>query len=239
MNGTRNYITVNDYNNDLKEPGNSGGQIYDLQDSYDSGSLFSHKFATSFIFGNSAPAYWPDYRRSVFNQDENHSKYQETIKSAANVSIFRLIYTDNKGTHAYEQMYIAFGDDNGWSGTLDEFEDSNAHFISNSSSNVRKNGSGSYITRLNALSSNYLSFSSNQFINIRFQEYVHYVGNPAGGTGLIDLTPFTINATTYIERNMKTKIFSPYGDPEDVDFENQVASIKMWPKTSNEYISKS
>ena len=239
MNGERNYITVADYRNDLKEPGDRGGQIYDLADSYDTGSYLSHKFATSFIFGNNAPFFWSGYRRSVFNQDEYHTKYQETIKSSANVSIFRLVYTDNKGNHTKEQMYIAFGSDSAWGATKDGLEDSNSHFISNSKSLVRSNGGGSVITGLNALSSNYLTYSSNQFIDITFNEYVHYIGNLAGGTGLIDLTPFTINATTYIERNMKTHISSPYGSPEAVDFENEVASIKMWPKTSNDYITQS
>ena len=28
---------------------------------------------------------------------------------------------------------------------------------------------------------------------------------------------------------MKTDIYSPYGDPEIVDFGNQVAPIKLWP----------
>lgn len=97
---------------------------------------------------------------------------------------------------------------------------------------TNSNTASSLPTSINPLSSNYLTTTGSINISIVFREYVHYVGNPLGGTGLIDLTPFTINATTYIERDKKIKIYSPYGNPELIDYSNtNVPFIRPWPKT--------
>ena len=159
------------------------------------------------------------YERDIYHDKDGT---WETKAEGRTVSIFRMVYTDSAGVgnEQYENVFLAFGSN----GSHNTTANTTGKVINN------KSAVPGGITSLNPLSNNHNTYVSNAGISIIFREYVHYVGNPLGGTGLIDLTPFSITATTYIERNMKTDIFSYYGDPETVDFENQVSPIKIWPK---------
>lgn len=169
------------------------------------------------------------YTRSIFGEDEDgnwniHKDKYGNSQSGRAVSMFRMVYTDvqGQGDEREENVFLAFGN-NTSHGTTTSLAPKSGR-ISNPHSKVPGGGT------LNPLSNNHNTYVSNAGIVITFQEYVHYVGNTLGGTGLIDLTPFSITATAYVERNMKTDIYSPYGEPEIVDFGNQVATIKLWPK---------
>jgi len=59
---------------------------------------------------------------------------------------------------------------------------------------------------------NILSTSDQVFYNdLEFGEYIHYMPNPAGGTGLVDTTPFELTTSVTISRNTRPVVYSPYG----------------------------
>lgn len=167
---------------------------------------------------------WPRnyrYTRDTYHKDDSGNWSVAEDGSEQAVSIFRMVYTDNQGTgdEKDRNVFLAFGT-NSSHGTIA----TSSSRLSNGNGFVAGGGT------LNPLSNNHNTYVSNDGIVIIFREYVHYVGNPAGGEGLLDLTPFSVTATAYVERNMKTDIFSPYGSPEIVDFGNEVAPIRLWPK---------
>ena len=162
------------------------------------------------------------YTRDVYHDDEEEGW---TVKASDRVvSLFRMVHTDSvgEGDEYDRNVFLAFG--NNASHSAQTSLSPTTGRITNEKSYVPGGGT------LNPLSNNHNTYVSNAGIVITFQEYCHYVGALDGGVGLIDLTPFSITATAYVERNMKTDIYSPYGDPEIVDFGNQVAVIKLWPK---------
>jgi hypothetical protein len=168
------------------------------------------------------------YTRSIYGEDDDgnwtvHEDINGNSQSGKSVSMFRMVYTDviGQGDEKNGNVFLAFGK-NTSHGTVTSLSPKSGR-ITNPHSYVPGGGT------LNPLSNNHNTYVSNAGIVIIFQEYCHYVGNPLGGTGLIDLTPFSVTATAYVERNMKTDIFSPYGTPEVVDFGNQVSPIKLWP----------
>lgn len=56
-----------------------------------------------------------------------------------------------------------------------------------------------------------LSTSNNtKYPDFLFQEYIHYMPNPAGGQGLLDLSPSEVKNQVTISRNIRTKTWSPY-----------------------------
>jgi len=56
-----------------------------------------------------------------------------------------------------------------------------------------------------------LSTSNNtKYPDFLFQEYIHYVANPAGGQGLLDLSPSEVKTQVTISRNIRTTTWSPY-----------------------------
>jgi hypothetical protein len=183
-----------------------------MYDDYIMPPHYSHGAYTRDIYGEDDEGDW-----SVWKNESGYSM------SGRSVSMFRMVYTDvvGAGDEAEQNVFLAFGN-NGSHGTTTSLSPTTGR-ISNAKSHVPGGGT------LNPLSNNHKTYVSNAGIVITFQEYCHYVGNSLGGTGLIDLTPFSITATAYMERNMKTDIYSPYGDPEIVDFGNQVAVIKLWP----------
>ena len=169
------------------------------------------------------------YTRNIYGEDENgswtiHKNYLGQSQSGRAVSMFRMVYTDviGAGDEYKKNVFLAFGN-NTSHGTTTSLSPT-AGRITNEKSYVPGGGT------LNPLSNNHNTYVSNAGIVITFQEYCHYVGAINGGVGLIDLTPFSITATAYVERNMKTDIYSPYGDHEIVDFGNQIEPIQLWPK---------
>lgn len=100
-------------------------------------------------------------------------------------------------------------------------------------SNITNENTSYLPSELNPLSSNYLD--TNRYgpsISILFREYIHYVSNPAGGTGLLDLTPYNINSMVYIERDSKIKNYSPYNANNlEIDFKNYNLD-SLWPTIS-------
>lgn len=166
---------------------------------------------------------WPRnyrYKRDTYHKDDSGNWSVTEDGSQRVVSIFRMVYTDSQGggDEKDRNVFLAFGT-NGSHGTI----------ATGSSRLDNANGFVAGGETLNPLSNNHNTYVSNAGIVIIFREYVHYVGNPAGGEGLLDLTPFSITATAYVERNMKTDIYSPYGNPEIVDFGNIISPIKLWP----------
>lgn len=172
------------------------------------------------------------YRRSIYGEDDAGQwnvwkDHTDTAMAGRAVSMFRMVYTDvaGAGDEKEQNVFLAFGH-NTSHGTATSLYPTTGR-ITNAKSQVPGGGT------LNPLSNNHNTYVSNAGIVIIFQEYCHYVGAIDGGTGLIDLTPFSITATAYVERNMKTDIYSPYGEPEIVDFGNQnqdFVAIKLWPK---------
>lgn len=169
-------------------------------------------FATTPIFKFFGNPYRPAYLKTIHKLDEN-GKLVEVLGDKR-ISIFRMSYNHLTS----KQEYAAFSTPNRLDGEAIKI------------TNTERGGS--LPSLLNALSSND-SIGSSSAISIIFREYVHYIGNPLGGTGLLDLTPFTVNATTYVERNLKTDIYSPYSLSQMdlvVDYNNQLP-IHLWPKT--------
>ena len=165
---------------------------------------------------------WPrngTYKRDIYHRNDTGSWAVKSSDKA--VSIFRMVYTDDQGVDDEQNrnVFLAFGTNTSHGTTAT----GGSKRLENENGFVPGGGT------LNPLSNNHNTYVSNAGIVITFQEYCHYDGAADGGTGLIDLTPFSITATAYMERNMKTDIYSPYGSPEIVDFGNQVAPIKLWP----------
>jgi|688.fasta_scaffold774993_2 hypothetical protein len=44
-----------------------------------------------------------------------------------------------------------------------------------------------------------------------FGEYIHYMPNPRGGAGLVDVTPFELTTSVTMSRNTRSVVYSPYG----------------------------
>jgi hypothetical protein len=167
----------------------------------------------------------PKYVRTVwsieYNATTNRYERKQTAPyyvASALASIFRLQFeaiAGDSGSYSSRQVYKAFDD---------------------ASEKIENQQKSSYLgvpsLKLNALSSNYLS-SVNTTLFIIFKEYCHYV-SAIGGQGLIDLTPFTVNATTFFKRQIKTDIYSAYGTDGFnalIDYNNQVTPVKLWPTT--------
>ena len=216
--GVRDHFRLNDFKSEILDPSTSTESLYHTKHHMD-----YHKTMTT----------RPILRWDSVSLSDREGQYQRDIyydndgvwevkAEGRTVSIFRMVYTASAGlgNEKYDNVFLAFGNNTSHGTTANE-----TGKVTNNQSAVPGG-----ITSLNPLSNNHNTYVSNAGISIIFREYVHYVGNPEGGTGLIDLTPFSITATTYIERNMKTDIFSYYGNPETVDFENQVSPIKIWPK---------